>query len=109
MLSLFKISIFADFSPPPRKAGRYDFSPRSSAKIKFSIGGSPQDFSDDDDDDDDDDDEHQSKWTNMTGSERATHFKFGILEAIQFINDGAHYVSFSEWSITTPLPESCDP
>lgn len=43
-------------SPPPPKAGRYDFSPRSSANAKFS--NSPQDFSDDDDDDDD---EHQSK------------------------------------------------
>jgi len=45
--------------PPPRKAGRYDISPRSSDKTKFSNRSSPQDFSDDDDDDDDD--EHQSK------------------------------------------------
>jgi len=47
-----------DISPPPRKAGRYDFSPRSSDKTKFSNSSSPQDFSDDDDDGDD---EHQSK------------------------------------------------
>ena len=65
MLCLFKISIFAVCSPPPRKAGRFDFSPGSSDKTKFSNRSSPQDFSDDDDDDDDDgdgdDDEHQSK------------------------------------------------
>jgi len=35
--------------------------------------------------------------------------KFGILEVIQFSSDGALYVSFSEWSITTSLPASCDP
>jgi hypothetical protein len=49
------------FSPPPPKAGRYDFSPSSSANAKFSNSGSPRDFSDDDDNDDDNDDEHQSK------------------------------------------------
>jgi hypothetical protein len=52
----FKHSILAFCSPPPPKAGRYDFSPSSSANAKFSNSGSPQDFSDDDDDD-----EHQSK------------------------------------------------
>jgi hypothetical protein len=63
VLCLFKISIFSVCSPPPRKAGRYDFSLRSSDKTKFSNRSSPQDFSDDDDDDEDDDndDEHQSK------------------------------------------------
>jgi len=55
---LVKISIFAVRSPPPCKAGRYDFSPRSPDKTKFSNRSSPQDFSDDDDDDDD---EQQSK------------------------------------------------
>ena len=55
---LFKISVFAVCSPPPCKAGRYDFSPRSPDKTKFSNRSSPQDFSDDDDDDDD---EQQSK------------------------------------------------
>ncbi|KAJ4428937.1 hypothetical protein ANN_25933 [Periplaneta americana] len=41
--------------PPPPKAGRYDFSPSSSANAKFSNSASPEDFSDDDDD------ERQSK------------------------------------------------
>jgi hypothetical protein len=62
VLCRVKIIVFAVCSPPPCKAGRYDFSPRSSAETKFSSKGSPQDFSDDDDDDDvNDDDEHQSK------------------------------------------------
>ena len=61
VLCLFKISIFAVCSPPPRKAGRYDFSPKSSDKTRFSNRSSPQDFSDDDDDDDDDNDDHQSE------------------------------------------------
>jgi hypothetical protein len=52
--------MFAFCSPPPHKAGRYDFQPRSSAKTKFGNSGSPQDFSDDDDDDEEEE-EHQSK------------------------------------------------
>lgn len=61
-------SVFAFCSPPPPKAGRYDFSPNPSANAKFSNSDSPEDFSDDDDDD-----ERQSKWTNMAGSEWTTY------------------------------------